>query len=141
MRGQRLVGELETHLVVALAGAAVRQRVAAGGERHLHLPLGEQRAGDRGAEQVLMLVNASRAHQAPQILRDELFAQVGDVHFGCARGEGFLLQAAELVAPLADVAAHRDHLAVVVFLEPGNDDGRVQTAGIREGYFFRFHVL
>ena len=49
LRRQRLVGQLEADLVVALAGAAVRQRVAAGGERDFHLLLGQQRPRDRSA--------------------------------------------------------------------------------------------
>ena len=59
MRRQRLVGQLETHLVVALAGAAVGQRVAAGGQRHFHLFLGQQRPRDGGAQQILVLVDAA----------------------------------------------------------------------------------
>ena len=68
LRRQRLVGQLEADLIVALAGAAVRQGVAAGGERDFHLLLGQQRPGDRGAEQILVLVDAAGAHQLPEIL-------------------------------------------------------------------------
>ncbi len=69
LRRQRLVGQLEADLVVALARAAVRQRVAAGGQRHFHLLLGQQRPGDGSAQQVLVLVDAAGAHQLPEVLR------------------------------------------------------------------------
>jgi len=45
-------------------------------------------------------------------------------------------QAVEL-AGLADVAGHGDDFAViVVFLQPGDDDGRIQTAGVSKDDFF-----
>ncbi len=40
------VSQLEADLVVALPGAAVRERVASGGERGFDLTLGEQRPRD-----------------------------------------------------------------------------------------------
>jgi len=47
-----------------------------------------------------------------------------------AGGNGFLLEGCP-VAFLSHVAADRDDLAVVVFLEPGNDDCSIESAGIR----------
>ena len=55
---ERIVGELEAHLVVALAGRAVRDRVGADLLGDLDLLLGDQRPRDRGAEQILPLVDA-----------------------------------------------------------------------------------
>ena len=44
----------------------------------------------------------------------------------------------ELIA-LSDIGTDGDDLAaVVVFLEPGDDDGGIETAGICEYYFFDF---
>ena len=43
---------------------------------------------------------------------------------------------------LADVAGDCDDLAVVVvFLQPGNDDGGVQTAGVRQNYLFDVFLI
>ena len=50
---ERVIGELEAHLVVALAGRAVTDGVGADLARDLDLLLGDQRPRDRGAEQVL----------------------------------------------------------------------------------------
>ena len=55
---QRGVRQLEAHLVVALAGGAVGDRVGAFRARDLHLGLGDERPRDRGAEQVGALVDA-----------------------------------------------------------------------------------
>ena len=138
LRRQGLVGELEAHLVVPLSRAAVRQRVAAGLERHLDLLLGEQRAGDGGAEQVLVLVDAAGADQLPEVLRDEFLAHILDVDFRSARFAGLLFEAGEFVGALSDIAAHGHHFAAVVFLEPRNDDGGIEAPGIGESYFLGF---
>ena len=51
--GQRLDGQLETHLVVALAGSAVADGRRAFLLGDLHQTLGDDRAGEAGAQQVL----------------------------------------------------------------------------------------
>ncbi len=139
MRRERFVGQLEANLIVALAGAAVRQRIATGRQRDFHLPLGEQRARDRRAEQILVLVLAARAHQLPEIFCDELLAHIGDLDFGRAGLARLRFEAGQLIAALADIAAHRDDFAAVVFLQPRNDDGCVQPARVGECYFFGIH--
>src|SRR4029450_1433172 len=61
LRRQRPVRELEADLVVALPRAAVRERVATGFLRDLDLDAGDQRTGERGAEEVTPLVNRAGA--------------------------------------------------------------------------------
>ena len=60
MRRNGFIRQFETHLVVALAGAAVRKRVAPGLQGHFRLALCEQRPRNGGAEQIFMLVDARR---------------------------------------------------------------------------------
>jgi hypothetical protein len=48
-------------------------------------------------------------------------AQVFDVDFGRARGDGLLLQAGQLFA-LPDVSRDRDDFTVIILFQPGNDD-------------------
>ena len=62
VRVERIGGELEAHLVVALAGGAVGDGIGAGLMRDLDQPLGDQRPGDRRAEQVDALVEGVHAH-------------------------------------------------------------------------------
>ena len=67
---ERVVGELEAHLVVALAGRAVTDGVGAGLARDLDLLLGDQRPRDRGAEQVDALVERVGAeHREHEVAR------------------------------------------------------------------------
>ena len=79
MRRQRLVGQLEADLVVALAGAAVGDRVGAFEERDLDLVLGDDRPRHRGAEEVLPLVDRPGAERGEDVLAEELLAGVDDV--------------------------------------------------------------
>ena len=79
VRLERVRAELEADLVVALAGGAVRDRVGAGLRRDLDEPLGDQRARDRRAEQVLALVDGIGAEHRKHEVADEFLAQVLDV--------------------------------------------------------------
>ncbi len=137
LRRQRLVGELEADLIVALAGAAVGEPIAPGGQRHFHLLLRQQRTRDGGAQQVFVLVDAAGADHLPEIVLDELLAHVGDVDFARAGLARLLFETAQLIAALPDIAADRDHLAAVILFEPGNDDGCIEAARIGERHFLR----
>ena len=60
------------------------------------------------------------------------------MNFGRAGLARLLFQAGQLIAALPDIAAHRDHFAAVVFLQPRNDDGCIQAARIGERHFLGF---
>ena len=75
---ERIIAELEAHLIVALAGGAVADRVGADLPRDLDLALGDQRPRDRGAEQIQPLVERVGAHHREHIVADELLAQIVD---------------------------------------------------------------
>ena len=134
------VGELEADLVVAFSGAAVREAVGAELEGEFDLALGDHWAGHGGAEKIRVFVDGAGAKRGPDVVADEFFAQVFDVGGGRAGGEGFFAGGFEIFL-LADVADHGDDFAAVVFFQPGNDDGGVETAGVGEDDFFRFGLL
>ena len=124
-----LDGQLEPDLVVALAGAAVGDGVGALSLGDLHQLLGNDGPGEGGAQQVLLVAGA-HLHGGDDDLIDHLVGQIRDVQLGGAGFDGLLLQPLQLVV-LAHITGHGDDLGVVVvFLEPGNDDGRVQAAGV-----------
>ena len=75
---QGVIGELEADLVVALAGGAVGDGVGADLLGDLDLLLGDQRPGDRGAEQVLALVLGVGPEHREDVVAHELVAQVLD---------------------------------------------------------------
>ena len=127
---QRGVGELEADLVVPLAGGAVGDGVGAGGQRHLDLAAGDQRARQGRAEQVAVLVDGVAGHRREDEVGDELFLQVFDVDLGGAGGARPLGDGGEVLA-LADVGDEGDHL-VAALLEDLEDAGGVEPAAIGE---------
>ena len=133
---QRIIAELEADLVVALAGGAVTDRVGADLPRDLDLPLGDQRPGDRRAEQVMALVVRVGAEHREDEVADELLAQVVDEdvlgldaeHLGLAPGRLDLLA-------LAEIGGEGHHLGVIFGLQPLEDDRGVEPARISEHDF------
>ena len=132
--------ELKPDLVVALAGAAVANGVRALGYGYLGEALGDDGPREGGAEQVLLILRAG-LHGGDDEVVDEFVGQVLDVELARAGLERLLLEALELVR-LADVAGDGDDLAViVVLLEPGDDYGRVQAAGVGEDDFLDIRFI
>jgi len=72
-------GDVEADLVVALAGAAVGDRVGALAPRHLHQQLGDERARQRGRERIRALVHRICLEVRPDEVADEPLARVDDV--------------------------------------------------------------
>ena len=133
---ERVGGELEPDLVVALAGRAMRHRVGAGLGGDLDQPLGDQRAGDRGAEQVEAFVERVGAEHREHEVADEFLAQVLDVDRAGAHHLGLGAGRFEFLA-LAQVGGEGHHLAAVFGLQPFQDDRGVEAAGIGEDDFLR----
>ena len=99
---ERFGGQLKTDLVVALAGAAVGQRVRADFPGDLDLPLRKERAGERRAQQIFVLVDGSGTERGPDVAGDELLAQI----FRCTRRS--LRWRGPSCARLRDLPAGRD---------------------------------
>ena len=140
--GERLDRQLEPHLVVALAGAAVDDCVGALLLGDLNQPFRDDRPRKGGAQQVFALVDRARLDGRDDKIVDEFLGEVLDVAFGGARLDRLLLKPLELAHALPDVGRDRNHLTAVMLLEPGDDDRGVQTAGIRQNDFieFLFHI-
>ncbi len=140
LRRERGGGQLEAHLVVALAGRAVGHRLRAVGVGDLDHALGDERPGDARAQEILPFVERARLdHRKDEVAR-ELLAEI--VHLAAARAgrERLGFQAVEFLL-LADIRAERDHFRPVRLLEPTEDDRRVQTARIRDDDFHRLRTL
>ena len=144
IRGKTADGHLKTHLVVALAGAAVANGLGPFLAGDLHQLFGDQRTGQSGAQQIILFVGGVALHGGEDKIRDEFLFQVGYVKLGRSGLDGFFAQTVQLVF-LAYVGGDGDDLRIViVFLQPGDDDGRIQAAGISEDDFFDlffFHSL
>ena len=93
----------------------MRHRVGSFFDRDIDLPLGDQRPGDRSAEQIGAFVDRIGAQHRENIVLDEFFAQVADNDFARAGLERFLFNRLKILA-LAEVGAEGDHLAAVFLL-------------------------
>ncbi len=135
---QSIGRKLEANLVVALAGGAVGDRIGAGFPGDVNQVLGDQRAGDRGAEQVDTFVDRIGAEHREDEILDELLADVLDVDFLDAEHFGLLAGRLELFA-LAEVGGEGDDFRAEFGLQPLQDDRGVETARIGENDLF--HVF
>ena len=108
-------------------------RVGADLAGDLDLLLGDQRPRDRGAEQVLALVERVGAEHREHVVADELLAQIldEDVLLLDAEQQRLLARRRQLLA-LAEVGGEGDDLAAVGGLQPFQDDRGVEPAGIGE---------
>ncbi len=134
VRLQRIIGELEAHLVVAFAGGAMRHRVGADLVGDLDLPLGDERARDRGAEQVLALIERVGAEHREDEVAHELLAQILDEDLLDPHELRLLARRLELLA-LADIGGEGHHLALIGLLQPAQDHRGVEPAGISQDNF------
>ena len=128
---ERVGGELEPHLVVALAGRAMGDGVGAGLLGDLDEVLGDHRAGDRGAEQVLALIERIGAEHREHEVAHELLAHIDDADVLDAEHLGLLARRLELLA-LPEVGGEGDDLGLVVLLQPLQHDRGVEAARIGE---------
>ena len=130
---ERVSRQLEAHLIVALAGRAMGDRVSADLAGDLDQMLGDQRPRDRGAEQVEALVLRVGAEHREHVVAHEFLAHVldEDVLGLDAEQLGLLARGLELLA-LAEIGGEGDDLRAIFGLQPLEDDGRVQPARIGE---------
>ena len=137
---ERLDGEFKPHLVVPLARTTVTNRVRAFAYGDLRQFLGDDRSGKRRSQKVLSFVHRARFERRIDVFFDENFFQIHDDQFACARLDRFFFQIVQF-ARLSHVAADRDDLRiVVVFFQPRYNNGRIQSARIRQHDFFDFFV-
>ena len=132
---ERVGRQLEAHLVVALAGGAVGDRVGARVMGDLDEALGDERAGDRGAEQVDAFVERVHAEHREDEVAHEFLAQILDVDLLDAEHLGLAARRLQLLA-LAEIGGESHHLGAVGRLQPFQDDRGVEAAGIGEHDLF-----
>ena len=124
-------GDVEPDLVVALAGAAVGDRVGALALGDLDEQLGDQRPGQRRRERIDALVERVRLEMRPDEVRDEPLARVD--HVGPRRA-GAHRPALDALAQRAatDVDRQGHDLDVELLAQPGDGDRRIEPARVGE---------
>jgi len=143
-RLEGVIAQFEPHLVVALAGGAVGDGIGAHLAGDLDLLLGDQRAGDGGAEQVLALIHRIGAEHGEHIVPHELFAHIldEDVFRLDAQQQRLLARRRQFLA-LAEIGGEGHHLAAIGGLKPFQDHGGVEPARISQHHLLhvaRHHV-
>jgi hypothetical protein len=111
--------------------------VGAGFLGDLNEALGDQWAGNGGAEQVLAFIDRIGAEHGEDEIAHEFFAQVFDADIPNAEHFGLLACRLELFA-LAEVSGKGHHFAIIGFLQPFQDDGGVEAARIGQHDLFDF---
>ena len=130
-RLEGVVGELEAHLIVALAGGAVGDGVGTFLLHDAELVLGDHRPGQRCPEKILTLVDSVGTHGREDEVGDELVAEVERPH---GRSSGGARLAFDLwqVFGLADVGDVGHDLAAIRLRDPVQHDRSVEPARIGE---------
>ena len=91
----------------------------------------EKRPCDRCPQQIFAFVHRAGSDERPEVLSYEFVPKVLDVALGCATADSLFFQPVEFII-LADVPGHGNDFTAIVFLEPRNDDRRIQAARIRQ---------
>ncbi len=124
-------GDVEADLVVALAGAAVGDRVGALALGDLDQELGDERAGERGGQRVGALVQRVGLEMRPHEVSHEALAGVDDVGARRAGRDGACLDAgSQRSAAKVDGQGH--DLDLELLAQPGDGDRRVESSGVGE---------
>ena len=99
----------------------------------LDLLLGDQRPGDRGAEQILALIERIGAKHGKHIIAHEFFAQILDEDIlGLDSEQQRLVARGRQLLALAEIGREGDDLAAIGYLQPLENDGRIEAARIGE---------
>ena len=123
---------LDADLVVALAGAAVRDRVAARAARDVDGELGDERAAERGEERVAAAVQRVGLDRRQHEVAGELLARVDRVAVDGADLARLALDGVVVLAGLAEVDGQRDDLGLVLVGDPLEHDARVEAARVQQ---------
>ena len=126
-----IVGQLESDLVIPLAGGPVGDGVRPLSLRHSHLGLGDERSRHGGPQEVAPLVQGVGLQTREHEVSDELLAEVLHVTGGRTRPERLLTNRLNLF-PLAHVRHKGHHLALVGLDQPPHDDRGVQPPRVRQ---------
>ena len=133
---QRLHGDVETDLVVAFAGAAVRNSRRTFISRDCHHLAGDQRAGERRCQRIVALVAcAGKEGRKGEVADERLLGVLPDVARGARRHRERLKLLARPVHPHID--GQSDNVVAALFLEPADGDRGVEAAGVGEDDLLR----
>src|SRR5687768_9164129 len=113
VRFEGVIRQLKTDLIITLAGCAVRHSVCTFFARYFDLSFGDYRPGEGSAQKVNTLVYRVCLDRSPDVVANELFAQIFYVKFGGSCSERLRLEAVHFFT-LPDVSAIANDFAAVL---------------------------
>ena len=131
LRGQRRVGEFETHLVVPLTGGAVGQGVGPHLPGHPHLFPGNKGTGQGGAHEIPALVGGIGLKRGEHELGNEFLPKIPNDDVLGPQGEGpaaYLLP----ILLLPHIRTEGHHRTTIFFYQPLKNYRGIQPSGIGE---------
>ena len=137
---ERFYRKLETHLIVALARAAVADSVGFFALGYFDEAFCYDGTRERRAQKVLALVHRVGFYRREYAVADKLFGKVLDEYLLRAALDRFFVERGEFLA-LTDVGGDGDHVAVVVILEPRYDYRGIETARVGENDLHFCHYV
>ena len=138
--GEVLDGQLETNLVVALAGTAVGDGIGAFLQGDVHQALGDAGTGMGGTQQILF-INGAGLHAGNDEIINVFIGQIGDDALGSTGLNGLFFQTFQFVGLTHITCNCNDFAVVVVLFQPGNDNGSIQATGVCQYNFFDIFLI
>ena len=132
VRRERADADLEAHLVVALARAAVGDDRRAVLARGCHEVLDDERPRQRGDQRVAVHVERVGLQRRQAVLVGELGPGVGDLGLDRAAAKARAADDVEVLAALTDVGGDGDDLGAGLLGDPADGHGGVEAAGVGE---------
>ena len=130
--------QFETNLVITFTCCTVADRCCAFCFRDFNHSLSNDGTSHGCTQQVFAFIYSVCFYTGVNSVCDEFFYQIFDVQFGSACFQCFFFQTICFFT-LTYVTAYADNFTVVVFFQPRDDAGCIQTAGICQNDFFFCH--
>ena len=135
VRRERFHRQFEPYLVIAFARRAVRHRVGAFLFGDIDQRFSDDRPREGSTQQVFAFVHRARLQHLPYVLFQKFLTQIQNKRFRRAAFQRLFFNGVKIFR-LAEIGADRDHFALVIFFQPGNDHRCIQPARIGKHYFF-----
>src|SRR5580698_520288 len=134
---KRLISHLKANLIVAFTSATMTDSRSALPQRDFNLMLCDHGTGERSSEQILIFINRTCFQRRPDVSGKKFFAQIFDNDLAGSSFVGLVDDSLDIIS-LTHVSDHGDHFVGVVFFEPWNDDGGIESTRVSKNNFFRF---
>ena len=137
IRSQSLNSQLETNLIVALAGSTVSNSVSAFLLSYINQMLSNQWTCKGGTQQILALIYSTSLQSRPYIILQELLSQIQNIALGSTGTQCLVVNSLHIIA-LANISTASNNLtATIIFLQPRDNNGGIQTTGISQYDFIK----